>query len=77
MLKLRKHRKVIRFVNYKYKLTQKIIAAKTLLYIPWKNNELEILQKFKTYIDAYNHFQKQIHNKMKILNQLHTSWNMY
>ena len=67
MLKLRKHRKVIRFVNYKYKIDpENYCREKLLLYIPWKNNELEILQKFKTYIDAYNHFQKQIHNKMKI-----------
>ena len=27
---------------------------------------LQILQTYKTYIDAYNHFQKQIHEKMKI-----------
>ena len=66
-LKLRKHRKVIRFVNYKYKIDpENYCREKLLLYIPWKNNELEILQRFKTYIDAYNHFQKQIHNKMKI-----------
>ena len=39
---------------------------KLLLYIPWQQNELKILEKFKTYIDAYNHFQKQIHEKMEI-----------
>ena len=31
-----------------------------------KKNENSILQKFPTYIEAYNNLQKQIHNKMKI-----------
>ena len=66
-IKLRKHRKVIRFVNYKYKVDpENYCREKLLLYIPWQQNELKILEKFKTYIDAYNHFQKQIHEKMKI-----------
>ena len=59
ILKLRKHRKVIRFVNYKYKIDpENYCREKLLLYIPWHNNELQILQNHKTYIDAYNHFQK-------------------
>ena len=67
ILKLHKHRKVIRFVNYKYKIDpENYCREKLLLYIPWNNNELQILQTYKTYIDAYNHFQKQIHEKMKI-----------
>ena len=67
ILKLRKHRKVIRFVNYRYKIDpENYCREKLLLYIPWNNNELQILQTYKTYIDAYNHFQKQIHEKMKI-----------
>ena len=66
-IKLCKHRKVIRFVNYKYKVDpENYCREKLLLYIPWQQNELKILEKFKTYIDAYNHFQKQIHEKMKI-----------
>ena len=66
-IKLCKHRKVIRFVNYKYKVDPKnYCREKLLLYIPWQQNELKILEKFKTYIDAYNYFQKQIHEKMKI-----------
>ena len=66
-IKLRKHRKVIRFVNYKYKVDpENYCREKLLLYIPWQQNELKILEKFKTYIDAYYHFQKQIHEKMKI-----------
>ena len=66
-IKLHKHRKVIRFVNYKYKVDpENYCREKLLLYIPWQQNELKILEKFKTYIDAYNHFQKQIHEKMKI-----------
>ena len=67
ILKLRKHRKVIQFVNYKYKIDpENYCHEKLLLYIPWHNNELQILQNHKTYIDAYNNFQKQIHQKMKI-----------
>ena len=67
ILKLRKHRKVIRFVNYKYKIDpENYCCKKLLLYIPWQNNELNILKNYKTYIDAYNNFQKQIHDKMKI-----------
>ena len=67
ILKLRKHRKVIRFVNYKYKIDpENYCREKLLLYIPWQNNELNILKNYKTYIDAYNNFQKQIHDKMKI-----------
>ena len=31
-----------------------------------KKNENSVLQKFPSYIEAYNNFQKQIHNKMKI-----------
>ena len=58
---------MIRFVNYKYKVDpENYCREKLLLYIPWQQNELKILEKFKTYIDAYNHFQKQIHEKMKI-----------
>ena len=67
ILKLRKHCKVIRFVNYKYKKDpENYCRKKLLLYIPWQNNELNILKNYKTYIDAYNNFQKQIHDKMKI-----------
>ena len=67
ILKLRKHRKVIRFVNYKYKIDpENYCREKLLLYIPWQNNELNILKNHNTYIDAYNNFQKQIHKKMKI-----------
>ena len=36
------------------------------MYIPWQHDELQILQKHKTYIDAYNYYQKQIQIKMKI-----------
>ena len=65
--KLCKHRKVIRFVNYKYKIDpENYSREKLLLYIPWQHDELQILQKHKTYIDAYNYYQKQIQIKMKI-----------
>ena len=65
--KLRKHRKVIRFVNYKYKVDpENYCREKLLLYIPWQYNELKILQKYATYIDAYNYYQKQIQIKMNI-----------
>ena len=67
IIKLRKHRKIIRFVNYKYKIDpSNYCCEKLLLYIPWQKNENSILQKFPTYIEAYNNLQKQIHNKMKI-----------
>ena len=67
ILKLRKQCKVICFVNYKYKIDpENYCHEKLLLYIPWQHNELNILQTHKTYIDAYNHFQKKIIEKMKI-----------
>ena len=67
ILKLRKQCKVICFVNYKYKIDpENYCREKLLLYIPWQHNELNILQTHKTYIDAYNHFQKKIIEKMKI-----------
>jgi len=67
IIKLRKHPKVIRFVNYKYKIDpENYCREKLLLYVPWQYNELNILEKYTTYIDAYNHFQKTIHEKMKI-----------
>ena len=67
IIKLCKHRKVIRFVNYKYKIDpENYCREKLLLYIPWQHDELQILQKHKTYIDAYNYYQKQIKIKMKI-----------
>ena len=67
ILKLHKQCKVIRFVNYKYKIDpENYCREKLLLYMPWQHNELNILQTHKTYIDAYNHFQKEIQDKMKI-----------
>ena len=66
-IKLCKHRKVICFVNYKYKIDpENYCHEKLLLYIPWQHDELTILKKHKTYIDAYNYYQKQIKIKMKI-----------
>ena len=48
-IKLRKHCKVICFVNYKYKVDpENYCREKLLLYIPWQRNELKILEKFKT-----------------------------
>ena len=67
ILKLPKQCKVICFVNYKYKIDpENYCHEKLLLYIPWQHNELNILQTHKTYIDAYNHFQKTIIDIMKI-----------
>ena len=67
IIKLRRHRKVIRFVNYKYKVDpENYCREKLLLYIPWQHDELKILKKHKTYIDAYNYYQKDIQIKMKI-----------
>ena len=66
IIKMRKHRKIIRFVNYKYKVDPiNYCREKLMLYIPWEKNEKSILNKFQTYVDAYNHFQKEIYNKMK------------
>ena len=66
IIKMRKHRKIIRFVNYKYKVDPiNYCCEKLMLYIPWEKNEKSILNKFQTYVDAYNHFQKEIYNKMK------------
>ena len=66
-MKLRKKHKIICFVNYKFKIDpENYCRGKLLLYIPWINNELNILQSFTTYIEAYNFYQKQIYNKMKI-----------
>ena len=66
-IKLCKQRKVIRFVNYKYKIDpENYCREKILLYVPWQHNELNILKTHTTYIDAYNHFQKKITEKMKI-----------
>ena len=66
-IKLHKQRKVIRFVNYKYKIDpENNCREKLLLYVPWQHNELNILKTHTTYIDAYNHFQKKITEKMKI-----------
>ena len=67
ILKLRKQHKVICFVNYKYKIDpENYCREKLLLNFPWQHNELNILQTHKTYIDAYNLFQKKIIEKMKI-----------
>ena len=67
IIKFHKHKKIIRFVNYKYIIDpSNYCHEKLLLYIPWQKTENSILQKFPTYIEAYNNFQKQIHNKMKI-----------
>ncbi|MCG8622811.1 MAG: AAA family ATPase, partial [Proteobacteria bacterium] len=67
IIKLRRHRKVIRFVNYKYKVDpENYCREKLLLYIPWQHDELKILEKHETYIDAYNYHQKDIRIKMKI-----------
>ena len=67
IIKLRKNRKVIRFVNYKYNVDpENYCREKLLLYIPWQKNEINILQTYETYIDAYNDNQKEIHKKMKI-----------
>ena len=67
IIKLRKHCKVICFINYKYKVDpENYCREKLLLYIPWQYNELKILQKYATYIDAYNYYQKQIQIKMNI-----------
>ena len=66
-MKLHKKCKIICFVNYKFKIDpENYCREKLLLYIPWINNELNILQSFTTYIEAYNFYQKQIYNKMKI-----------
>ena len=67
IIKLRRHHKVIHFVNYKYKVDpENYCREKLLLYIPWQHDELKILGKHKTYIDAYNYYQKDIQIKMKI-----------
>ena len=67
ILKYRKKCKVIRFVNYKYKIDpENYCREKLLLYIPWKENELNLLQNFTNYIEAYNFHQQEIQNKMKI-----------
>ena len=67
IIKLYKHRKVIHFVNYKYKVDpENYCREKLLLYMPWQYNELKILEKNVTYIDAYNYYQEQIQIKMKI-----------
>ena len=67
ILKLHKQCKVIRFINYKYKIDpENYCHEKLLLYIPWQHNQLNILQTHKTYIDAYNNVQKKIIEKMKI-----------
>ena len=67
IIKFRKYRKIISFVNYKYKIDPtNYCHEKLLLYIPWQKNENSILQKFSTYIEAYNNFKREIHNKMKI-----------
>ena len=53
IMKLRKKCKIIRFVNYKFKIDpENYCREKLLLYIPWINNELNILQSFTTYIEA-------------------------
>ena len=65
ILKLCKQCKVIRFINYKYKIDpENYCREKLLLYIPWQHNDLNILQTHKTYIDAYNHFQNKIIEKL-------------
>lgn len=67
ILKLRKKRKIIRFVNYKYKIDpENYCREKLLLYIPWIESELNILQNFTNYIEAYNFNRQDIHNKMKM-----------
>ena len=50
-LKLRKKRKVIRFVNYKYKIdSENYCREKIMLYIPWRNeNQRLISQPGKLY----------------------------
>ena len=54
-------------MNYKYKIDpENYCREKLLLYIPWKENELNILQNFTNYIEAYNFHQQEIKDKMKI-----------
>ena len=67
ILKLRKQRKVIRFVNYKYKIDSiNYCREKLLLYIPWRNEEKDLFHDTNNYIEAYNKLQKEIEEKMKI-----------
>ena len=78
ILKLRKKSKIIRFVNYKYKIDpENYCREKLLLYIPWKENELNLLQNFTNYIEAYNFHQKEIQKKCKFMNLQQKSYNMH
>ena len=50
IMKLRKKHKIICFVNYKFKIDpENYCREKLLLYIPWINNELNILQFYNLY----------------------------
>ena len=66
-LKLRKKRKVLRFVNYRYKTDcEDYCREKLLLYIPWRNEAQDLYNNNDNFIDAYNCVKERIHEKMKI-----------
>ena len=50
IMKLHKKHKIIRFVNYKFKIDpENYCREKLLLYIPWINNELNITEFYNLY----------------------------
>ena len=66
-----KERKVIRFVNYRYKLDpENYCRERLLLYTSWRNEETDLYHGKETYIDAFNLKQSRIHAKMAVYEPL-------
>ena len=66
---IHKHKvpKVIRFVNYKYKLDpENYCRERLLLYTPWRHEEIDLYYGKETYIETFEVQRQCIENKMKM-----------
>ena len=66
-MKLRRKRKVLRFVNYKYQTdAENYCREKLMLYIPWRNELEDLFFNTESFVEAYNLLKEKIHCKMRI-----------
>ena len=67
----RKHRKVIRFVNYRLQTDpDNYYRERLLLYIPWRCESVDLYFGYDTYKEAFEQKKLQIISKMKIYEPL-------
>ena len=67
LIKKRRKRKVIRFVNYKRKVDpENYCRERLLLYTAWRNEEFDLYHGKATYVDAFTSQRHAIEKKMKI-----------